>query len=56
MSDAYKCDRCKNYYEPYNAKLHIMSGTKLVDLCPQCEDTLKIWLKEYNGQEETADE
>lgn len=56
MSDARKCDRCKNYYDPYKTTLIVMNNMKSVDLCPNCKDTLKRWLEEYDGQEEAADE
>lgn len=56
MSDARKCDRCKNYYDPYKTTLIFMNNMKNVDLCPNCKDTLYRWLKEYDGQEEAADD
>lgn len=64
MSEAKKCDRCKKFYEPFNPGLFIVKGmlTRIVDLCPNCTDTLKKWLKGdvqmivFAGDEEAADE
>lgn len=49
MSEAKKCDRCKEFYEPFNPGRYIVEGSKglgdkIVDLCPNCTDTLKKWL------------
>lgn len=62
MSKALKCDRCKNYYDPYKHMLTIMYADKIardggcVDLCPGCLDLLERWLKEYEVSDEAADQ
>ena len=67
MSAAKKCDRCKEFYEPFYSELDIVeerkgSRNKIVDLCPNCADTLKKWLKGdvqmivFTGDEEAADD
>ena len=67
MSAAKKCDRCKEFYEPFNPGRYIVEGSKgagdkIVDLCPNCADTLKKWLKGdvqmivFTGDEEAADD
>lgn len=63
MSAAKKCDRCKEFYEPFNPKFCIVKGQllEIVDLCPNCADTLKKWLKGdvqmivFTGDEEIKD-
>lgn len=66
MSAAKKCDRCKEFYEPFNPGRYIVEGSKeeggkIVDLCPNCADTLKKWLKGdvqmivFTGDEEIKD-
>lgn len=66
MSAAKKCDRCKEFYEPFYSEHNIMdrskgSRDKIVDLCPNCADTLKKWLKGdvqmivFTGDEEIKD-
>lgn len=49
MAQALKCDRCKNFYEPYEG----INQIKMVDhrnvairydLCPKCVTELKEWL------------
>lgn len=64
MSAAKKCDRCKEFYEPFYPGFYIVKGRLevIVDLCPNCADTLKKWLKGdvqmivFTGDEEAADE
>lgn len=67
MSAAKKCDRCKEFYDPFNPGRYIVEGNKLlgdkiVDLCPNCADTLKKWLKGdvqmivFTGDEEIKDD
>ena len=60
MSKAFKCDRCKNYYDPYVGQDFSLYGhIEKVDLCPACQDKLTKWAKEYEffecvNEEETA--
>jgi hypothetical protein len=64
MSAAKKCDRCKEFYEPFNPGFYIVKGplVEIVDLCPNCTDTLIKWLKGdvqmivFTGDEEAADD
>lgn len=63
MSAAKKCDRCKEFYEPFDPGHYIVKGRleEIVDLCPNCTDTLKKWLKGdvqmivFTGDEEIKD-
>ena len=68
MSAAKKCDRCKEFYEPFKSSgpflvdQNTTNRNLYVDLCPNCTDTLKKWLKGdvqmiiFTGDEEAADE
>ena len=66
MSAAKKCDRCKEFYEPFkNPWPYLLKWNtttcKCVDLCPNCTDTLRKWLKGdvqmivFTGDEEIKD-
>lgn len=48
MSDAKKCDRCGAFYDPHHPTINILKGigltTKIIDLCPVCQDSLESWL------------
>lgn len=56
MSKAFKCDRCKNYYDPYKTTTIVVTENLNVDLCRGCTDILKKWLKEYDEPKEAADD
>lgn len=49
MSKAKKCDKCGAFYEPYKTDIIIITKNSLqadgLDLCPDCMDTFKKWLK-----------
>lgn len=48
MSKAFKCVRCKNYYDKYGGQeFSLYRDTEKVDLCPACQDKLTKWAKEY---------
>lgn len=64
MSEAKKCDRCKEFYEPFKPGHYIVKGNLegIFDLCPNCTDTLKKRLKGdvqmivFTGDEEIKDD
>lgn len=49
MSKAKKCDKCGAFYEPYRTNIIVITKDSLssdgLDLCPDCMDTFKKWLK-----------
>lgn len=65
MSDAKKCDKCGAFYEPYKSGIIILSNAipsmDDVDLCPDCMNTFKLWLKNdvqmvlFSGSENTSE-
>lgn len=70
MSDAFKCDLCHNYYEEHtfdieNIKITI-KGVKREngfiyklsekDLCPECYEKLKEFLRNENVENKTSEE
>lgn len=57
MSKAFKCDRCKQYYDQFSKPYSILEHDKkdMLDLCPSCMEKLKGWLKEYEFFEEVAE-
>lgn len=56
--DAYKCDRCGILFEqrvhPYISivKGRIVLDERWLDLCPECQESLKAWLKDKNDKGE----
>lgn len=63
MSRAFKCDRCKKLFEPYDSKNDLdlwdrngPGAAKCLDLCPECNKNLSVWLhafdlpKEWSGE------
>ena len=56
MSNAKKCDRCGEFYEPRKNKYIIIDTNKGItreslDLCPMCVTSFVDWLNEYMNQE-----
>ena len=46
MSKAYKCDRCKKFYEnPGNRPLELVKHQRDLDLCNICYAQLTDWLE-----------
>ena len=65
MSKARKCDKCGAFYEPYKIDTVILAknvrSTDGLDLCPNCMNTLKLWLNNdvqmvlFSGSENTSE-
>lgn len=59
MSRALKCDRCHNYYDPFNFEMLIVKGdvrNKHVDLCPSCQEKLEKWVNQYEFFDSVCEE
>lgn len=59
MSRARKCDRCHNFYDPFNYKMVIVKAdnrNKQVDLCPSCQEKLEKWVHEYEFFDSVCEE
>lgn len=63
MSRALKCDRCHNYYDPFDYKMVIFTDgpilsarNKHVDLCPSCQEKLEKWVHEYEFFDSVCEE
>lgn len=65
MSKARKCDKCGAFYEPYRTNIIVITKDSVssdgLDLCPDCMDTFKKWLKNdvqmvlFSGSENTPE-
>lgn len=59
---AYKCDRCKRFFEMEKEReIELLRKTTIplsndtpIHLCPNCFDELKEWLKERNNEIKTS--
>lgn len=59
MSRALKCDRCHNYYDPFDCEMMILKGyvkNKPVDLCPSCQEKLEKWVNQYEFFDSVCEE
>ena len=59
MSIARKCDRCHNFYDPYNCNIVIVKADDWdiqVDLCPSCQEKLEKWVSEYEFFDSVCEE
>lgn len=66
MSKALKCDRCGDFYIPYNSDTNpnqvvfysfdydsqTFANSKYFDLCPRCADRFESWLERPMRDEE----
>lgn len=66
--NAKKCDRCAKLYEDYRDKVnhanairlvhrgnaYEATNIKLIDLCPECLGSFKLWLKIPGRKDETS--
>lgn len=52
MSKAYRCDRCKDFYdEPLeNETLNIRDLNRLLDICPKCYKQFMDWFNCYKNK------
>ena len=54
MTKVYQCDRCKRIFEPRYLNMgepYIARKNKNdLDLCPECYDSLMVWLKEEDEE------
>lgn len=62
--NAKRCDKCREFYLPHNHKPKYQiirsKGLGIIDLCPNCSDTLAKWIngqvyfEAFNGEEESS--
>lgn len=58
MAKAYKCDKCGKFYlktPDYNHSAHKFNGDRL-DLCPECQKQLDIFLRKPDSYVEESTE
>ena len=49
MATAYKCDRCKKYFNEFNKRLIYFSNEydkQTYDICKECSQAFEIFVKE----------